>query len=242
VALLVGCAQRVLAPQIHEAAIRVLTRNGVEVLIPPQGCCGALAAHAGVLPRARRLAARNIENFPRDIDAVVTTAAGCGSGMHEYGLWFRGQKHQQAAEHLAQKACDISVFLDRLGWRQPPPPLPRAVTVAYHDACHLAHAQNVRHEPRRLLQAIPNVTLVDVPDGEFCCGSAGTYNLEQPEIAQQLGRQKAAAIRRTGAECVVTGNIGCMVQLARFLAEPPAIAVLHTITLVDAAYQAKMPW
>ncbi|GIW93889.1 MAG: glycolate oxidase iron-sulfur subunit [Pirellulaceae bacterium] len=242
VALLVGCAQRVLAPEIHESAIRVLTRNGADVLIPPQGCCGALAAHAGVLPLARRLAVRNIKSFPLDVDAVITTAAGCGSGMHEYGLWLRGHEYEQAAVDLARKTCDISVFLDRLGWRQPPPPLPRPVRVAYHDACHLAHAQNVRQEPRRLLRAIPNVTLLDVPDGEFCCGSAGTYNMEQPEIAQHLGRQKAAAIRRTGAECVVTGNIGCMVQLARFLAEPPAIPVLHTITLIDAAYQEKLLW
>ncbi len=242
VALLIGCAQRVLAPEIHEAAIRVLTRNGVEVVIPPQGCCGALAAHTGQLDRARRLARRNLQSFPRDVDAVVTTAAGCGSGMHEYGLWFLGQPEHDVARQLAEKTCDISVFLWRLGWAEPPPLLPRPLVVAYHDACHLVHAQGVRQEPRLLLGAIPNLTLREISDGEYCCGSAGTYNLEQPEIAEQLGQQRAAAVRRTGADCLATGNIGCMFQLRKYLADEPRLPVVHTINLIDAAYQQRLPW
>jgi glycolate oxidase iron-sulfur subunit len=243
VALLLGCAQQVLAPQINQAAVRVLARNGVEIVIPPrQVCCGALAAHTGMLALAKSMARRNVAAFSEDVDAVITTAAGCGSGMHEYSLWLSGEPDHEAAARVAEKTCDISVFLDRLGWVERPPRLPRPVRVAYHDACHLAHAQGVREAPRRLLKAIDNLTLLEIPEGEMCCGSAGTYNLEQPQVAEQLGQAKAAAIRRTGAEAVVTGNIGCMVQIARYLAQPTPLPVVHTICVIDAAYQGRMPW
>lgn len=238
VALLTGCVQSVLAPQINRATVAVLARNGVEVLIPPgQGCCGALSMHGGELAQARALARRNLDCFPLDqVDAVVTNAAGCGSGMHEYPLLFAGTEDEARARQFAAKVQDVSRFLDRLGI-EPPGPLPRPVTAAYHDACHLAHAQGVREEPRRLLGAIPNLRLVSVPEGEICCGSAGTYNLEHPDIAARLGTRKAAAIRSTGAEVVITGNIGCMTQIrAHLAAQGVDIPVRHTMEILAEAY------
>jgi glycolate oxidase iron-sulfur subunit len=240
VALLAGCVQQVLAPSINQATIDVLTRNGVEVVIPPaQGCCGSLALHTGEARLARSLARRNFGAFPDDIDAIITNAAGCGSGIHEYGLLFAGRPEEEKAKAFAAKARDISVFLDELGV-VPPPPLPEPLIVAYHDACHLAHAQRVTQPPRRLLAQIPNVTIRELYEGDLCCGSAGTYNLEQPEIAQQLGERKAKNIRESGAAMVVMGNIGCMTQIRTHLAQiGNPIPVLHTIELLAQAYAAR---
>ncbi|MCL4831492.1 MAG: 4Fe-4S dicluster domain-containing protein [Caldilineaceae bacterium] len=238
VALLAGCAQQVLAPEINWATVRVLARNGVEVVIPPgQGCCGALSMHNGEAGQARSLARRNLGSFDLgDVDAIVTNAAGCGSGMHEYPLLFAGSGEEKRAEAFAAKAQDISVFLDRLGIESPPS-LDTPLKVAYHDACHLAHAQGVRDAPRRLLAAIPNVTLVSIAEGEICCGSAGTYNIEQPELAQSLGRRKAGHVAATGADLLVTGNIGCMTQIGNHLGQQGnPLPVLHTIQLLDQAY------
>ena len=239
VALLAGCVQQVLAPEINQATIDVLTRNGVEVVIPPaQGCCGSLALHTGEAKMARALARRNFGVFPGDIDAIITNAAGCGSGIHEYGLLFAGTNEEDQAKAFSAKARDISVFLDELGLL-PPPPLARPLTVAYHDACHLAHAQRVTQPPRRLLQAIPNLTIVELYEGDLCCGSAGTYNLEQPEIAKELGARKANNIAASGAEMVAMGNIGCMTQIRTHLAHiGHPIPVLHTIELLAQAYAA----
>ena len=237
VALLAGCVQQVLAPSINLATVQVLTQNGVEVVVPHgQGCCGSLAHHTGEAKLARSLARRNFGAFPEDVDAIVTNAAGCGSGIHEYGLLFAGTDEEEKARAFAAKACDISVFLDRLGIL-PPAPLPAPLTVAYHDACHLAHAQRVTQPPRKLLAAIPNVTLREIPEGELCCGSAGTYNLEQPELAHQIGRRKAENILATGAEMIVTGNIGCMTQIRTHLAQlGRPLPVLHTVELLAQAY------
>ena len=235
VALLCGCVQQVLTPGINRATVDVLTSNGVEVVIPPrQGCCGALSMHTGAADQARGLARRNFSAFNLDdIDAVVTNAAGCGSGMHEYPLLFAGEEEEQEARDFAAKVQDITVFLDALGI-DPPAPLPAPMTVAYHDACHLAHAQGVTDAPRRLLSAVPNLTLVPIPEGEICCGSAGSYNIEQPEIAAQLGQRKAEAILSTGAQAVVTGNIGCMTQIdshLRRLGKP--LDIFHTVELLN---------
>ncbi|QDS99561.1 glycolate oxidase subunit GlcF [Adhaeretor mobilis] len=230
VALLAGCAQQVLAPQINRAAIELLSRNGVEVVVPQaQGCCGALAAHTGADRLAMEAARKNLRAFPGDINAVVTTAAGCGSGMHEYPLWLKGTQEEAQAHALASMTKDVCVFLAELG-----PvgfaPLADPLRVAYHDACHLAHGQGVREQPRQLLQMIGNLELVEVPDREFCCGSAGTYNLEQPEVATELGERKAAAIVSTEAQAVATGNIGCMVQIENHLADAGrCLPVKHTI-------------
>jgi glycolate oxidase iron-sulfur subunit len=238
VALLAGCVQQVLAPSINQATIEVLTRNGVEVLIPPsQGCCGSLALHTGEASMARSLARRNFGAFPADVDAIITNAAGCGSGIHEYGLLFAGTDDEERAKAFSAKARDISVFLDDLGLL-PPPALPEPLIVAYHDACHLAHAQRVTQPPRRLLAAIPNVTVREMYEGDLCCGSAGTYNLEQPEIAHQLGQRKANNIVASGAQMVVMGNIGCMTQIRTHLAQlEQPLPVLHTIELLAQAYR-----
>ncbi|QDU88530.1 Lactate utilization protein A [Pirellulimonas nuda] len=237
VALLAGCAQQVLAPQINHAAIRVLSHSGVDVLTPRgQSCCGALSAHTGAAQQAKRLARRNLAAFPLEVDCVVTTAAGCGSGMHEYPLWFRGEPDEAAARRLAEQTKDVCAFLDELGGYRPAA-LAAPVRVAYHDACHLSHGQGVAAQPRRLLGLIGNLELLDVPGGEFCCGSAGTYNLEQPQTAHELGRRKAEAILSTGAQAVATGNIGCMVQVEQHLAAlGRPLPVRHTIEwLADAA-------
>jgi len=243
VALLSGCVQQVLSPSINSATLRVLARNGVEVLIPRgQGCCGSLAMHNGEGDHASALARQNLTIFGPllergEIDAIVTNAAGCGSGMKEYGLLFKGTKYEERARLFASKVQDISLFLDSLGLVDPPPALPEPLTVAYHDACHLAHAQGVTSSPRRLLRAIPNLTLVEIPNGEICCGSAGTYNLEQPKIAGTLGEQKAANILMTNAQAVVTGNIGCMTQIQTYLLQTQSSLLLwHTIELLDEAY------
>jgi glycolate oxidase iron-sulfur subunit len=237
VALLAGCVQQALAPAINSATVRVLARNGVEVVIPAdQGCCGSLMAHNGDAAFARTLARRNLRAFPADVDAVITNAAGCGSGMREYGLLFAGLPEEAAARAFAARVRDVSAFLDELGLL-PPPPLAKPLRLAYHDACHLAHAQGITSAPRRLLRAIPNLTLLEIPEGDICCGSAGTYNLEQPEIAAQLGRRKAENILATGAEALAAGNIGCLVQVRTHLAQLGQLLPLwHTLEVLDQAY------
>jgi len=238
VALLAGCAQQVLAPQINWATLRVLAHNGVEVVIPPQQkCCGALAAHTGAMKQAVKNARHNMAQFPPDVDAIVTNAAGCGSGMREYGLWLQGELDEPDARRMADRVQDISEFLVQLGLIESPP-LPQATKVAYHDACHLAHAQNVADQPRKLLSSIANLELTPIPAGHVCCGSAGTYNIEQPEVANQLGAEKAEAILSTGADAVAAGNIGCMTQIESHLnALHRPLPVYHTIELLDQSYR-----
>ena len=237
IALLAGCVQNVLAPEINSATVRVLARNGVEVVIPQgQGCCGSLPLHIGEADQARSLARRNLAAFPLDVDAIITNAAGCGSGMHEYGLLFAGAPDEEAARSFAHKVMDISLFLYRLGL-DTPPPLPERVRVAYHDACHLAHAQHITAEPRALLSSIPNLELMEIAEGDLCCGSAGVYNLEQPTIARQLGDRKARNILAVTPDVVATGNIGCMMQLRTHThRQGHALPVLHTVTILDRAY------
>ncbi|MDA2930895.1 heterodisulfide reductase-related iron-sulfur binding cluster [Acidobacteria bacterium AH-259-O06] len=240
VVLLAGCVQQVLAPQINWATLRVLAENGVEVVIPKnQNCCGALAMHSGQAEQARALARQNFQSFPKDVDAVLTNAAGCGSGMKEYPLLFKGLPEEEEAAAFARGVKDVTVFLDELGLKSSPS-LKKPLKLAYHDACHLAHAQGVREAPRKVLGSIPNVTLLEIPEGEFCCGSAGTYNLEQPEIARSLGEQKARNILQTGAEAVAAGNIGCITQIQTHLkALGQPLPIYHTLELLDRAYQAS---
>jgi glycolate oxidase iron-sulfur subunit len=234
VALLTGCVQRVLDPDINTATIEVLARNGVEVLAPlGQGCCGGLAWHTGDLAAAQQFARRNLAAFPPDVDAILTNAAGCGSAMHEYHLILRGTPDEPRAGEFRKRVLDVSVFLSRLGlrdtWRPGAPPR----RIAYHDACHLANAQNVRREPRELLRAIPGVELCELPGPDFCCGSAGAYNLDQPKIAASLGAQKADAVIATAAEIVASGNIGCLTQLRLHLARlRSSIQVRHTMQVL----------
>lgn len=241
VALLAGCVQQVLAPEINLAALRVLARNGVEVIIPPdQVCCGALSMHSGDRELALKLARQNLSVFPGDVDAIITNAAGCGSGMKDYGLLFLGTEQEEIARDFSKKVKDISQFLDHLGI-QKTPDLPKKLKVAYHDACHLAHAQGVRSAPRSLLMTIPGLELVDFPEVEMCCGSAGTYNIEQPDIASTLGKRKAQHILDSGAEAVVTGNIGCIIQIRKQLQTlGKSLPVFHTFELLDMAYSKKV--
>jgi len=236
VALLAGCAQQVLDPEIGWATGRVLARNGVEVVVPAdQGCCGSLDMHAGRAPQARRAARYTLGAFPDDVDAVVTNAAGCGSGMREYPLLLAGEPEEAAARAFAERVVDVSVFLDELGLASPPAP-ERRRRIAYHDACHLAHAQGVRAAPRRLLEAAGH-EVVTPAEPEICCGSAGTYNIERPETAAELGRRKAGNLLATGADLVAAGNIGCLAQIRTHLAgASEAPEVLHTIQVLDRAY------
>ena len=238
VALLAGCVQRVLDPEINWATLRVLAENGVETVIPRgQGCCGSILMHIGEDAAACRLAAQNLAVFPTDVDAIVTNAAGCGSGMHEYGLLFRGRPEEARAVEFAHKVKDIAVFLDEWGL-QPPTGLDRPLKAVYQDACHLLHAQGVRDAPRNLLAQVPNLTLLELADGGLCCGSAGTYNLEHPDIAAQLGQRKVEHILATGAEAVISGNIGCLTQIQTHLAEKGhTLPLWHTIQLLNLAYQ-----
>ena len=237
VALLTGCVQKVLAPQINWATLRVLSRNGVEVVIPRnQTCCGSLAMHSGEADLARQLAQQNFNCFTKDVDAVVTNAAGCSSGMKEYPLLFKGMPQQENATALASRVKDVTVFLDELGIEEGPS-LSQPLTLAYHDACHLAHAQGISAAPRRLLGSIANLSVIDIHEGDLCCGSAGTYNLEQPELAHTLGQRKVENILRTQADAVATGNIGCMMQIQNHLkALDNPLPVYHTVEILDRAY------
>lgn len=231
----IGCAAQVLNPQITAAAIRVLNRAGVAVQVPPeQRCCGSLHWHVGHVRRATKLARRNVRAFGNRGMKIITTAAGCGSGMHEYPLVLADQRDVQQAKEFAQRVVDFSVYLNDK--QLPPMTSPRPLKIAYHDACHLAHAQRVRQPPRELLERIDGVTLVDLVDSDLCCGSAGTYNIDQPVIAAELGRRKAQSVIDSGCDLVALGNIGCQVQIEQYLAKLGAasIPVLHVAQILDA--------
>jgi len=243
VAFLVGCAQQALAPNFNAATLRVLARNGVEVVIPEgQGCCGAAALHTGARDEALKLARNNLAAFnPDDYDAILSNAAGCGAGLREYPEVLRGLEDEAAAKALAAKVMDISTFLARLsedGGLEPFMPASRPLKVAYHDACHLAHAQGIRAEPRALLKMIPNVSVLEVPQGDLCCGSAGTYNLEQPALAAELGQRKAKNVLSVQPDMVASGNIGCHTQIQSHLRrQGSGVPIHHTIEILDLAYR-----
>ena len=243
VGLLAGCAQQVLAPGINAATIDVLLRHGVEVHCPTeQECCGALAWHIGQGDRARTHAVANLQAFPwNNLDAIITNAAGCGAGLSEYPLILKGTRYEARARQFATKVQDISAYLIELGY-QPPPGPDHEISVAYHDACHLSHGQAVRDQPRELLNRIPNVRVVEIPDGEICCGSAGTYNIDQPDTASQLGHRKSNNILSTKADYVVMGNIGCLTQIGLHLGQcgGPTPKIMHTIEFLAAAYAGKL--
>lgn len=241
VGLLLGCAQGVLAPAINEASVRVLSRNGVEVAVPAhQGCCGALGIHSGARQQARRMAQELFNIFDADLDAVLTNAAGCGSGISEYPVLFEGTEQAAEAGRFSSRVEDIALFLDSLG-PVPPGELRRPLRVAYQDACHLGHAQGIREQPRRLLELVAGLELVPVPDADSCCGSAGIYNIEQPHLAREIGDRKVDALLSTGAELVASGNIGCIMQLRSRLRERGLdLPVLHTMEVLDLAYRGEL--
>ena len=238
VALFTGCVANVMFRQTHWATARVLQRNGCDVIVPPaQACCGAIHFHAGASEPARALADANVAAFAaEDVDAVIVNVAGCGAMLKEYGHHWR-DAGAAARAGLAAKAQDVHEFLDTLDVIPPRGRLPLVAT--YHDACHLAHAQQIREAPRRLLAAIPGLSLRELPESEVCCGAAGTYNLTEPEMAQQLSRRKLANILKTGATTVVTANAGCLLQIAREARnQGQPLRIAHPMDLLDEAYRA----
>jgi glycolate oxidase iron-sulfur subunit len=241
VGLLLGCVQREFMPEINAATVRVLAAEGCEVIAPPdQPCCGALMVHAGEETPALALARRVIDVFERaKVDVVITNAGGCGSNVREYGYQLRDDpQYAGRAARFSAKCRDVTEFLEELGSRTERKPL--NLRVAYHDSCHLQHAQRVRTQPRALLSAIPGVEMQDLPEAALCCGSAGIYNLVQPETADALADRKAQHITATRPDVVATGNIGCMLQIAAALArQGQKTPVLHTIQLIDASINSR---
>jgi glycolate oxidase iron-sulfur subunit len=241
VGMLTGCVQRVLFPQVNAATARVLAAEGCDVIVPPgQGCCGALSLHGGRRAEAGAFARSTIAAFERaGVDAVVVNAAGCGSAMKEYGQLLSGDAEWAArAEAFSGKVRDFSEFLADLG-----PVAPRselALRVAYHDACHLGHAQRITAQPRSLLAGIPGLVLAEIPDGGTCCGSAGIYNLVQPEAAAELGALKARNVGGTDADLLVSANPGCSLQIAQALAAMGRpMPVAHVAEVIDASIRGR---
>ena len=239
VALFLGCVADAMYPATNAATARVLQQNGCEVVIPrTQACCGAIHYHSGVEEPALELARRNMRAFdPDSFDAIVVNAAGCGAMLKDYPHILPAAEHDQAARFVA-KVKDISEFLVALGPLKPVHALP--MKVAYHDACHLCHAQQIRAQPRQLLAMIPGLELVPLEESELCCGAAGTYNLTQPEMSERLGVRKMDNIQATGAQVVAAGNVGCILQIARKIKERGStIEVVHPVDLLDRAYRGE---
>jgi glycolate oxidase iron-sulfur subunit len=247
VALLTGCAADAFFPTTTLATARVLQRNGCDVWVPrSQVCCGALHYHAGLVEPAAKLAATNCAAFAEgqagfdSVDAIINNAGGCGPVLKEYGHILEKTPQAERAAAFARKVRDIHEFLVELGPIAPTHPLPLKAT--YHDACGLSHAQKIRQPPRQLLGLIPGLELVPLPESEHCCGAAGSYNITQPEMAQQLGARKAGNVRATGAQAVFTGNVGCLLQIARHLrGQEPPVWVAHPIDALWASYSGQMP-
>ena len=237
VALFTGCVADVMFRHAHWATARVLQENGCDVLVPrAQVCCGAIHFHGGSSEPAREMADANLRAFDyAGVDAVLVNVAGCGSMLKDYGHhWHDELQGERAA--FAAKVKDISEFLDELGLL--PPTGEMRTTATYHDACHLVHAQKIREAPRKLLAQIPGLKLVDLPESELCCGAAGTYNLTEPEMAGRLSRRKLDNILKTGAQMVVTGNAGCLLQIAREARQRGhKLPVVHPMELLDASYR-----
>jgi glycolate oxidase iron-sulfur subunit len=237
VGMLLGCVQREFFPGVNGATVRVLAAEGCEVVAPTaQQCCGALSLHAGREPEAAERAKRTIATFEdAGVDAVVVNVAGCGSSMKEYGRLLAGDPEwAERAARFSASCRDVSELLAELGPVAERHPLP--VVVAYHDACHLSHAQGVRAQPRDLLRGIPGLELREIADADICCGSAGIYNLVNPKPARELGDRKAESVRATGADLLVTANPGCLMQIDSALRRAgERMALAHTIEVLDAS-------
>lgn len=235
-----GCIMDQVYRDINEATIRVLTANGCEVVTPiSQQCCGALHVHAGEVERGRQMARHNIDMFESyACDAIIINSAGCGSNIKEYGHLLRDEPdYAERARAFSAKVKDISEFL--VGIEQTPMMGELRYTVAYHDACHLAHGQKIKQQPRQVLKRIPGLKLVDLKEADWCCGSAGIYNITNQEMASQLLERKMRNISVSGANVIVTGNPGCMMQIALGVRERGLpMRVLHPVQLLDEAYQA----
>lgn len=237
IALLEGCVMPVLFPEVNRATISVLAKLGCEIVVPrDQGCCGALHVHNGYSDAARRMALRNMEAFEKaGVDVIVVNSAGCGSTMKEYpGLFEQGSPEHQRAEAFSSRVKDVSEVICDL--------LPHArfnpldLTVTYHDACHLAHGQKIRKQPRDMLSAIPGLTMKPLMESDHCCGSAGVYSFTQPELAARLQKKKIENIEATGAAVVATGNPGCQMWIrSGLIAQNSGVSALHPIEIMDAA-------
>ncbi len=241
VAMLLGCVQRVFFSNVNRATARVLAAEGCEVVIPQgQGCCGALMFHTGLENEAIAMARQFIDAFETElstVDTLVINAAGCGSTLKEYGYLLRNDPdYATRAKALADKCRDISEVLADLEPQATRHPLP--LRIAYHDACHLQHAQQISAEPRKLLASIPELEVCEIQESELCCGSAGIYNLVEPESARELGTRKAQHIATTGANVLVSSNPGCLLQMKASLEqEGRTVHTMHLVELLDASIQ-----
>lgn len=241
VALLRGCAQSVLRPDFNEAAIRLLTRHGVEVVqAAGEGCCGALTHHMGKEHSSHAFAKRTIDAWTSEIeggglDAIIVTASGCGTTIKDYGFMFRDDPaYAQKAKRVSDLAKDVTEYMSQIGLL--PPVEDTDLTVAYHSACSMQHGQGIRDAPKKLLKQA-GFTVKDVPEAHLCCGSAGTYNILQPEIANRLRARKVANIERVKPDVIATGNIGCVTQIGK----GTGIPILHTVELLDWATGGPRP-
>ncbi len=241
VGVLTGCVQRVFFSPVNAATVRVLAAEGCEVVAPKQGCCGALSTHAGREEESLDFARKTIDTFEDlNLDNVVVNAAGCGSTMKEYGYLLRDDpEYAERAKVFSAKVRDVSEFLQELGPVAERNPL--AVTAAYHDACHLAHAQGVRKQPRQTLKQIPGIDVKEIREAEICCGSAGIYNMVEPEPAAELGERKANNILKTGARIIVTSNPGCMLQIQSSLKKMGhgGLPMAHPVEVLDASLRGE---
>lgn len=240
VALFTGCIMSSAYADVHDATIRVLTRNGFDVmLVANQGCCGALHVHAGEPDGGRELARKNIDAFDdNQFDAIVVNAAGCGAELKEYGHLLKDDAaYAERASAFSARVKDVIEFLGDRGLSETPGPLKWHVT--YQEPCHLAHAQRITRQPRELLNSVPELTLSEMPESSLCCGSAGIYNLLQPDMSHRLLERKLDNVLSTGADAVVSANPGCMLQIASGLrSRGDHRPVLHLIELLDRAYAA----
>ncbi len=243
VGLVLGCVQRVFFPGVNDATVRVLAAEGCEVIVPPgQGCCGALSMHAGRAEEGRRLARELVARFEGEaLDAVLVNAAGCGSHLKDVGRLLADDPAWAArASAFAAKVRDVTEYLAKLPPRAERRPI--HARVAYHSPCHVGHAQGLRAEPRALLRGIPGIELVDVPDAEACCGSAGIYNLVEPEASDEIGRRKVENVLSIRPELLASGNPGCTLQIQRLLRQRGLeLRAAHPIEILDASIRGKTP-
>lgn len=244
VGMVVGCVQPVFLPEINQATVRVLAANGCEVVIPSdQGCCAALSAHQGQTAQAKMLARQMIDRFQTDqLDFIIINASGCGHTLKEYGdLLADDPTYAQAAQAFASKVRDVQEFLDQVGLTAPLHAISdRPLKIAYQDACHMLHGQKISLEPRRLLRQIPQVQLCEPIDAALCCGSAGIYNLLQPQVGAELGRQKAENLVNTGANIIASANVGCTLQICQHLQlQDQHLPIYHPMELLDLAIRAQ---
>jgi glycolate oxidase iron-sulfur subunit len=239
VGMLLGCVQRIFLPEVNDATVRVLTANGCEVIIPPeQGCCAALSHHQGQEEQAKTMARDLIDQFEgQDLDAILVNASGCGHTLKEYGVLLKDDgDYGDRAQAFANKVRDVQEFLDEVGLTTELSPLQGStpLSLVYQDACHMLHGQKIQAQPRRLLKKIPNVKLREPVDAALCCGSAGIYNILQPDVGDELGTQKVQNLTNTKAQVIVSANVGCTVQLRKHLRlQNQATPVFHPMQLLD---------